>query len=99
MANNYKESFIIDIQTSLSSCSAGYTSLFLWNWGGTSAGCDCSTSSYASSYKDMHAHTCNSTEISKGCSTVSSIGAQKFEFAKGKQFGKFDIFIPIFTYN
>lgn len=83
MAENLKQPYLTDLTYKSSGCGADYTSLTGWNWQGTQEGCDCTTSSYPSASKIVSAKTCNSTDTSKGCSSMSAVAAMNFTAIQG----------------
>lgn len=75
---------VVDVQVSTTTCPTGYYSIFDWDWEGSDAGCDCTSSTYLSSHNGVYTGACNATEIGKKCKQVEAVQRVRFDSIEGK---------------
>ncbi|EAS04244.2 transmembrane protein, putative (macronuclear) [Tetrahymena thermophila SB210] len=84
IVSNLKEVPIVDIQSKQDlNCDSNYTSLFNWNWGGMSDGCDCTYANTTEISKTMYRGHCSANYTSYGCYNTTGINATTFNFFEG----------------
>ncbi|KAL4454318.1 hypothetical protein ABPG74_012275 [Tetrahymena malaccensis] len=89
---NLKEVPIVDIKSNLDqNCDSNYTSLFNWNWGGMSNGCDCTYANSTQISKTMYLGNCSANYTSYGCYNTTGIKAQPFNFFEGPSNTKMNV--------
>ncbi|EDK31378.2 transmembrane protein, putative (macronuclear) [Tetrahymena thermophila SB210] len=94
IVSNLQQIPIVDVKSkSTQNCDSGYTSLFNWNWGGMSNGCDCTKATNASIQKRMYRGTCSANYTNYGCTQAPGINAQPFNYFEGPANTKMNVCI------